>query len=315
MTTRTARSFVGITVLAWAALTTTGAAQQAPPAAAPPAQDFSKVEIVTTKIADNFYALDGQGGRIGILTGPDGVFMVDSQFAPLSEKITAAIRKVSNAPIRFLVNTHVHGDHTGGNENFGKMGATIIARPLLRQRLAKPNPPAPGGAPAVPAPAAALPMITPDARTTMFMNGQTIELIPLPGAHTDGDTAVRFPGLDVLMTGDVFRSVGYPNIDRANGGTLKGMLEAYDTLLAAAGPNTKVLPGHGDITNRAAIATHKETAVAVRDRVAKGVSEGKTVEQIVATKPTAEFDQRTGNAAQSADRFVGQIFAELKGVR
>jgi glyoxylase-like metal-dependent hydrolase (beta-lactamase superfamily II) len=305
MMPNTIRLFVGITALA---LTATGI-----PVAAQQQQDFSKVEIVTTKIADNFYALDGQGGRIGILVGPEGVFMVDSQFAPLSEKITAAIKKVSNAPIRFLVNTHVHGDHTGGNENFGKMGVTIISRPLLRQRLAKPNPPAPGGNPVAPAPAVALPMITIDSRTTVYMNGQAIELIPLPGAHTDGDTAVRFPGLDILMTGDVFRSVGFPNIDRANGGTMKGMYEAYDTLIAAAGPNTKVLPGHGDITNRAAIVAHKEMAVAVRDRVAKMISQGQTQEQIVAAKPTKDFDEKTGNAAQSADRFVGQLYAEIRG--
>jgi cyclase len=307
MTRTSICSVAAITALAWLGVMTPMAAQQQ--------QDFSKVEIVTTMVAPNFYALDGQGGRIGVLVGPDGVFMVDSQFAPLSEKIAAAIKKVSSAPIKFLVDTHVHGDHTGGNENFAKMGATIIARPMLRERLAKPSPPAAGGAAPAPAPAAALPVITPDSRTTIYMNGQVIELIPLPFAHTDGDTAVRFPGLDVLMTGDVFRSIGYPNIDRANGGTMKGMYEAYDTLIAAAGPNTKVLPGHGDITNRAAIVAHKEMAVAVRDRVAKMISQGQTQEQIVAAKPTKDFDEKTGNAAASADRFVGQVYAELRGTK
>jgi cyclase len=299
-----------VAVLVWLAVAGTPGV-----AAAQAAQDFSKVEITTTKLTDNFYALDGQGGRIGVLVGADGVFMVDSQFAPLSEKITAAIRKVSSAPIRFLVNTHVHGDHTGGNEAFGKMGASIIARPLLRQRLMKPNPPAAGGAAPAGAPAAALPVIAIDARSTLYLNGESIELIPLPGAHTDGDTAVKFATADALMTGDVFRSVGYPNIDRANGGTLTGILAAFDTLIAAAGPNTKVLPGHGDITNRAAVVAHKDMAVAVRDRVAKLIAEGKTQEQIVAAKPTADFDQRTGNAAASADRFVGQVYAELRGAR
>ena len=129
----------------------------AAPALAQGQQDFSKVEITTTKISNNFVALDGQGGRIGVLYGPEGIFMVDSQFAPLSEKITAAIRKVSDQKIRFLVNTHVHGDHTGGNANFGKAGATIIARPMLKQRLLKPNPPAGGGAAPAGAPAEAIP--------------------------------------------------------------------------------------------------------------------------------------------------------------
>src|SRR5689334_2219620 len=144
------------------------AALVAAPAAAQGQQDFSKVQITTTRISNNFVALDGQGGRIGVLYGPDGIFMVDSQFAPLSEKIMAAIRAVSDQKIKFLVNTHVHGDHTGGNENFGKAGATIVARPMLKQRLIKPNPPANGPAPAS-APAAAIPGYVIDERTRMTM--------------------------------------------------------------------------------------------------------------------------------------------------
>ena len=274
--------------------------------------DFSKVEIVTTKISDNFVALEGQGGRIGVLYGPDGVFMVDSQFAPLGDKIVAAIRKVSDQPIKVLVNTHVHGDHTGGNENIGKMGATIIARPMLRERLIKPNPPAGGGPAPASAPAAALPTYTPDSLTRMSMDGESIDLIPLPFAHTDGDTAVKFRKNDVLMTGDVFRSVGFPNIDRGNGGSLKGMLDAFDTLIAASGPNTKVLPGHGPITNRAGIVAHKRMAVALRDQEAKMIAEGKTQEQIVAAKITNPYEKQTGNAAGTGDRFIGQLVAELK---
>ena len=283
---------------------------QAP--AAPAQQDFSTVKITTAKITDSFYALEGQGGRMGVQVGPEGVFLVDSQFGPLSERLIAAIRQISPAPLRFLVNTHVHGDHTGGNENFAKAGATILARPLLRDRLMKPAAPAAGAAPA-PAPAAALPVITYDARTVVHLNGEAIELVPLPLAHTDGDTAIRFPNADALMTGDVFRSVGYPNIDRTNGGSLKGLLDALDTLTRLAGPNTKVLPGHGDITNRAAIAAHREMVVVMRDRVAKLIKEGRTQEQIVASKPTADYDARVGNAAASADRFVGQLYAELGG--
>ena len=298
-------------------LASTAAAQQRGQAPAPaPAggaqQDLSAVKIVTTKITDSFYALEGQGGRMGVQVGPDGVFIVDSQFAQLSDRLLAAIRQVSKAPLRFLVNTHVHGDHTGGNANFAQAGATIIARPLLRERLMKPTAPATGAAPA-PAPPAALPVLTYDARSIVHLNGEAIELIPLPVAHTDGDTAVRFPNADVLMTGDVFRSVGYPNIDRANGGSLKGLLDALEVLAKSAGPNTRVLPGHGDITNRAAIAAHRDMVVLMRDRVTKLMKEGKTQEQIVAAKPTADYDERVGNAAQSADRFVGQLYAELGG--
>jgi glyoxylase-like metal-dependent hydrolase (beta-lactamase superfamily II) len=282
------------------------------PAAAQGQQDFSKVQITTTKISNNFVALDGQGGRIGVLYGPDGIFMVDSQFAPLSDKIMAAIRMVSDQKIKFLVNTHVHGDHTGGNENFGKAGATIVARPMLKQRLIKPNPPANGGPAPAGAPAAAIPGYVIDERTRMTMDGETIDLIPLPVAHTDGDTAVKFVKNDVLMTGDVFRSLGFPNIDRTSGGSLKGMLAAFDTLIAAAGPKTKVLPGHGPITNRAGLVSHKKMAIALRDQVAKMIAEGKTQEQIVAAKITNPYEKQTGNAAGTGDRFVGQLYAELK---
>src|SRR5580693_8580063 len=148
-----------------------------------PQPDFSKVEIKTTKISNTFYTLEGQGGTIGILVGPDGIFMVDSQFAPLSQKIAAAIRQVSNQPIRFLVNTHVHADHTGGNENFAKMGAIILARPELRERLIHPAPAANGTVPPG-APPAALPVVTYDAPVTFHMDGEEVRLIPIPRAHT-----------------------------------------------------------------------------------------------------------------------------------
>ena len=186
--------------------------------------DLSKVEIKTTKVTDSFYTLEGSGGMIGILVGPDGVFMVDAQYAPLSEKIAAAIKKVTDKPIRFMVNTHVHGDHTGGDENFGKMGVTIMARENLRYRLAYPNP-MPNGQPSPAMPAAGLPMVTYDGPVTIRMNGEEIRLLPVRAAHTDGDTMVVFPHNDVIMTGDFFRSVQYPNIDRANGGNLNGMLD------------------------------------------------------------------------------------------
>ena len=314
MTTGVSRSAVAaVWVLS---LTAVGGQErsQTPPLAPGLGQAQQDVQIKTTKFGSNFYAIDGQGGRMGALVGPDGVFLVDSQFAAITEKIVGAIRQLSDRPIRFLVNTHVHGDHTGGNENFGKMGVTIFARTQVRARLARPSPPAAGGPAPAPAPAAALPAVTYDERVTIHMNGEAIQLIPLSPANTDGDTAVRFPVADVLMTGDVFRSVGYPNIDRANGGSLK-IVDALSTLVELAGPNTTVIPGHGPITNRAAIVAYRDMVIAIRDRVAKLMSEGRTMEQIVAGKPTADHDERTGNAAVSADRFVQQLYAEIKGTR
>src|SRR5262249_18660255 len=197
-------------------------------------QDFSKVEIKTTKITERFYTLEGQGGMIGALVGPDGVFLVDTQFAPLSDKIVAAVKKISSSPIKFVVNTHVHGDHTGGNENLGKMGAVIFSRDQLQSRL-----PRPAGN-AAPAPAAALPMITYDGPVTIHMNGEDVRLIPIRSAHTDGDTLVHFPGLDVLMTGDYYRSIQYPNIDRANGGSLNGMREGLGATIGSAGAQKNI---------------------------------------------------------------------------
>jgi glyoxylase-like metal-dependent hydrolase (beta-lactamase superfamily II) len=279
-------------------------------AAQQPAQPAQQPQVTLTKLGDNFYAIDGQGGRMGALVGPDGVFIVDAQSAALTERLVAAIRTVSDQPLRFLVNTHIHADHTGGTANFGRLGVNLLARPLLRERLARPTAPRGGGTPTAPPPVA-LPVLTFDERTSIYMNGEVIELIPLPFAHTDGDTAVRFPKADVLMTGDVFRSTGYPNIDLANGGTLKGMLAALRTLAAEAGPNTTVAPGHGPITNRAAILAHLDMAVAVRDKVLALIAAGRTQEEIIAAKPTAEFDEMVGSAANSADRFVGQLFQEL----
>jgi cyclase len=270
-------------------------------------RDFSNVEIKATKITDKFYTLEGQGGTIGVLAGPDGVLLVDTQFAPLTEKIVAAVKKISPNPIKFVVNTHVHGDHTGGNENFAKLGAVIFARDQLRERLAHP------GGNAAPAPAAALPVVTYNNRVTIHMNGEEIQLIPIRAAHTDGDTLVRFPGLDVLMTGDYYRSIQYPNIDRANGGTLDGMLEGLGETIGLAGPNTKIIPGHGPMVDRAAVITHRDMILAIRDRVGAMVEQGKTAQQIIAAKPTADYDSRIEQAGTSGERFINQLYAELGG--
>jgi len=285
-------------------------ALQNPPAPAPAAQppDFTKVEIKTTKLTPNFYVLEGQGGAIGVLVGPDGVFMVDSQFAPLSDKIAAAIRQVSDRPIKFMVNTHVHGDHTGGDENFAKMGVTIIARDELRARLAAP--------PSGPKPAAAaLPIVTYKGAMTFHMNGEDVQLIAVPAAHTDGDTMVKFPNADVIMTGDFYRSAGFPNIDRANGGTLNGMLAGLQAVVDAAGPSTKIVPGHGAIVDKNAVAAHRQMIVAIRDKVAALVKQGKTQQEVIAAKPTSEYDAKVPQAGTTGERFVGQLYAEVSGAR
>jgi cyclase len=278
------------------------------------APDFSKVQIKTTKLANNFYTLEGQGGTLGVLTGPDGVLVVDTEFAPLSGKLLAAIKQVSPAPIRFVVNTHVHGDHTGGNENFAKAGATIFARENLRERLIHPAPGA-NGAPGTPAPEGALPVVTYDAPVKIHMDGEEAVLIPVPRAHTDGDTMVLFRNADVIMSGDFYRSVGYPNIDRANGGSLNGMLDGLGALIGLAGPNTRIVPGHGATVDRTSVVAHRDMILAIRDRVAKMLQEGKTSDEVIAAHVTSDYDSKVPEVGTTADRFVGQVYAELKAAK
>jgi cyclase len=276
------------------------------------APDFSKVQIKTNKVSDNFYTLDGQGGTIGVLTGPDGVLMVDAQFAPLSEKIAAAIKQLSGGqPIKYLINTHVHGDHTGGNENFAKMGATIIARPELRNRLAHPNPGA-NGQPGTPAPAAALPVINYNGNLTIQMDGEEVRVFAIPRAHTDGDTLVQFVNNNVIMTGDWYRSIQFPNIDRANGGSLRGLEDAMARVIAMCDANTKVVPGHGATVDRTALMEHRDVIMGVHRKVAALIKQGKSQDEAIAAKPAAEFAAKIKEAGMTEDRFVGQVYAELK---
>lgn len=274
--------------------------------------DFSKVEIKTTHVRGNVYTLQGQGGTIGVFAGPDGILMVDSEFAPLSEKIAAAVRAISPSPIRFMINTHVHPDHTGGNENFGKMGVLLFSRDELRARLASGSPAVGTGAARPPAPPAALPVVTYEGRLTFHMNGEEVEAIAIPRAHTDGDTLVRFPAEDLIMTGDFFRSVGYPNIDRNSGGSLQGMLDGLGRVIGMMGPDTRVIPGHGPMVDRAAIIAHRDMILAIRDKVAQLVRDGKTVEEVQAAHPTSDYDAQVPQAAQTSERFIGQLYAELK---
>jgi len=281
-----------------------------------PVPDFSKVEIKTTRLADDFYILEGVGGNrqpgtTSMLTGPDGVLLVDSQFAPLTERLVAVIRKISNQPIRFLINTHVHADHTGGNENFAKLGVLIFSRDQLRARLEHPAA-GPDGSPAKSAPAGGLPVVTYDEPVTIHVNGEDVHLIPIRNAHTDGDTLVSFPSHDILAVGDYFRSTGYPYVDLNDGGSLKGLLAALDATIERAGPKTRIIPGHGPVVGRDALIKQRDMAVAVRDRVSALVSQGKSFEEVIAAKPTAAFDAQVPQSAETAERFIWSIYTEVK---
>jgi glyoxylase-like metal-dependent hydrolase (beta-lactamase superfamily II) len=279
-------------------------AQQPPP-------DFSKVEIKTTQIADNFYTLEGLGGTISVLTGPDGVLLVDSQYAALTDKLAAAIKKMSKKPIRFVINTHVHPDHTGGNENFAKLGALVFSRDQLRARLEHPNPAA-DGTPGKPAPAAALPVVTYDGPVSIHLDGEDVRLLPIRSAHTDGDTLVSFTEHDILAVGDYYRGIGYPFVDLKSGGTLQGILDGLGATIGRCGPKTKVIPGHGPVTDRNALVAQRDLILAVRDKVAALVAQNKSLEEVIAAKPTADFDAQVPQGPQTAERFIGWLYAEIK---
>jgi cyclase len=295
-----------------------GALAQAPAgqgAPAAPQTDYARMTMKVDRLADNFYTVTGlngagrTGGAIGVLTGADGIFMVDATFGPLTGKVAAAIKTFSSSPVRFIVNTHAHGDHTGGNANFVKMGATILARPELRAALvALPN-----------FDAAGLPEITYTSPLTLHMDGEEAVLIPVPPAHTDGDTMVYFRRADVLMIGDFFRA-GYPNI----GGTVNGMIDALGMAITICGPNTKVVTGHGPVMKRADIIAHRDMVVAVRDRISEMIRQGKSEDDVVGAHPTASFDptflsgvaqyydEGTIVRYKNGDAFVKQVYEQLK---
>lgn len=295
-----ARAFV--IASAFAACLAVPALAQAP---APP--DYSKVEIQTSQLAPNVYRFEAVGpalvGNAGILTGPDGIFMVDAQFPQLTDKLVAAIRKVSDQPIKLLVNTHHHPDHSSGDANFAKMGTVIMSRDELRAHLAAGNnPPPPGG----------LPVLTYKGPVTIHMNGEEVQLIPVPNAHTDGDTMIYFPKADVLMVGDFYRSIQYPNVDRNNGGSVKGVVDGLNAVIALAKPTTKIVAGHGPVVDKTVIAANRDMILTIRDRVAALIAQGKSQEDVIAAKPLADLDAKVQQAGTTGDRFLGQVYADLK---
>ncbi len=299
--------------LAFATLCTSGWSQE---------MDFNKVEIIAEQLGPNVYMLTGSagldpshedaaGGRIGVLAGPDGILMIDSQY----DRVLAAIRRINTGPIRLLVNTHIHRDHTAGNAYFAKQGAIIFAREELREGMVRlSNMPNASANPV--ANPAGFPVVTygmgPPVKINM--NDEVVDFIPIRAAHTGGDTNIKFEKANVLFIGDFYRNYGYPFIDINNGGTLKGMLEGLEATIKSADANTTIVPGHGTLIKRDAIEPYRDMILAVAGKVEQMIAQGKSLQEVLAAKLTALYDAKVaGGTESSAERFVSAVYQQLKG--
>lgn len=248
-------------------------------------QNFDSVEIKTTKLTGSVYMLEGSGGNIGVLAGDDGIIIIDDQFAPLTEKIKTALYNINNKPVRFVINTHFHGDHAGGNENFGGQGAIIVAHDNVRKRLSvdylfealKQTQKA--------SPYVALPKVTFADSVTFHLNGETVHVFNAKNAHTDGDVIIQFKESNIFHCGDVFVRYGFPFIDVGAGGSIDGMIKAIEGLIAITNDQSKIIPGHGAMSTKKDLIDYKNMLVTVRNRVADGIKQGKTLQQIADSDP------------------------------
>ena len=269
-------------------------------------QDYSQVEIQTRKLNDSTYMLVGAGGNIGLSVGEDAVFLIDDQFAPLAPKIKAAVARITNKPVQFLLNTHFHFDHTGGNEAFGKDGALIVAHDNVRRRMTSNQLIAMVGSSARQdaSPKVALPVVTVSNDIGFNINGEELRAFHVPRAHTDGDLIVHFRKGDIVHMGDTFFNGMYPFIDSSSGGTADGVVAAADRVLALAGEQTRIIPGHGPLAGKADLQAYRDMLATVTQRLKDLRRSGQTDTQIRAAKPAADFDAKFGNGFIKPDGFV-----------
>jgi cyclase len=280
-------------------------------AAAHAQQDFSKVEVKSQQVAGNIYMLTGAGGNIGALVGDDGILIIDDQYAPLSPKIHEALAKLSSKPVKFLVNTHYHGDHTGGNEIFGGEGAIIVAQDNVRKRLSEKqvielfkmeNPPMPK---------AGLPVVTFTEDIGLHINGEDLHVFHVPNAHTDGDSLIYFSKSNVLHTGDTLFNGFYPFIDVGGGGSINGMIAADDKVLGMINDDTKIIPGHGPLATPKDLKAFRDMLATLRDNVAKLIKEGKSADEVVAAQPSKDLDPVWGKGFLKPEQFVRIVYSDL----
>jgi len=277
----------------------------------PPPVDFSKVEIKTTDLGDNCYMLQGEGGNITVVVAKDGIIMVDGQYAPPHDKIKAAIEAISKQPIKYLINTSFHGDHTAGNESFARDGATVVSQTNVSKRLAAGTTNGLTGAKTPPAPRAALPSDTYTNFSKIRLSGRVADLKHIANAYTDGDTYVWFKTANVLSTGDTFTNRRYPDIDFANGGHINGMIAATDAYLKLTNAKTRIVPGHGPPADKAALMEYRTMLVTTRERMTKLVKDGKSEDEVVAAKPFADLDAKWASTELESKNFIRVVYHSL----
>ena len=301
---------VGLVLLACGAIAAAGGGQQ---------QDFSKVQIKATKVSGNIYMLEGAGGNIAASIGEDGIVIVDDQFAPLAEKIQASLKSlgITDKPVRFVINTHYHGDHTGGNAPFANAGSTVIAQDNVRKRMASGGTAGNGGSIKMdvkPTEKEALPIITFEHDVTVHLNGEDIRALHFPAGHTDGDSIIFFPKNNVVHMGDDFVRYGFPFIDVSSGGSVQGMIAAMERATAQLPADVKVIPGHGQLSNlddvRAFTTMLKETSAAVQ----KALDAHKTLEQMKQEKILEPWQKWSGDFVK-ADAFIETLYNSLTGTK
>ncbi len=266
------------------------------------AQDDVKINAIP--VSDNIYMLTGQGGNIGLFLGEDGTFIIDDQFAPLTEKILAAIKLVGGDTPRFLINTHFHGDHTGGNENLGNAGTLIVSHDKVRERLVAGSYIKEFGMNSPPANKAALPVLTFSEDMHFHINGDSVNAVHVPSAHTDGDSIIYFKKANVVHAGDIFFNGFYPFIDAANGGSLRGTIAAVDAMLAATDSKSKIIPGHGPMADKAQLQAYRDMLAIAYVRLLKLKNDGVSAEDAVIQDPLSDLEAQWGNGIFSGEKWI-----------
>ena len=275
--------------------------------------NFDEVKISTTKLAENVYVMMGAGGNIGVSAGKDGVVLIDDEYTPFTQKVKAAVVSISDQPIKFVINTHWHNDHTGGNEDLGEAGAVIVAHETVRNRLSTEQFMSFFNLRTPPSPEAALPVVTFAKEVSLHVDGDELHVFHVAPGHTDGDVIIHWRDSNVIHAGDLFFTSSYPFIDLDSGGAIGGIIAAADQMIDLADEATQVIPGHGTMSNKKDLMAWRDMVTTIRSRIEMQMKEGKSLDEILASKPTEEFDEKWGKGFIEPDQFVQLVHQSLSG--